>query len=248
MARKSTPITPAPMAPGDEHAGRMHVCHDVGMAHVLTVDIWSDVVCPFCYLGYRQFHDALARFEHAEHVTVRHHAFELDPRAPVADGTPLNEVLAAKYSISLTQAAAMNQRVEDGARKLGMTWRLDRAQPTNTFDAHRVIALAARQDRQGAMLERLFRAYFSDGELVSDHSTLIRLATDSGVTGAAELLASDASTDDVRQDEDLAARLGITGVPALIFNSRLHVSGAWGTEVMSRALDTAWSQQAEASS
>ena len=213
----------------------------------LTVDIWSDVVCPFCYLGYRQFHDALARFEHAEHVTVRHHAFELDPRAPLADGTPLNEVLAAKYSIPLAQAAAMNQRVDDGARELGMTWRLDRAQPTNTFDAHRVIALATRQDRQGAMLERLFRAYFSDGELVSDHPTLVRLATDTGVTGAADLLASDAGSDEVRQDEGLAARLGITGVPALIFNGRLHVSGAQGTEVMSRALDTAWSQQVEAS-
>ena len=211
----------------------------------LVVDVWSDVVCPFCYLGYRQLHDALARFEHGEHVVVRHHAFELDPQAPLADGTPLNEMLAAKYSIPVTQAAAMNQRVHDSAAELGMAWSLDRAQPTNTLDAHRVIALAAHQGRQEAMLERLFHAYFSEGLLVSDHDTLIRLAHATGVSDAADMLSSDRGVDVVRRDEQMAARMGITGVPALVFDGRIHVSGARGTDAMYHALSTAWSEHVE---
>ncbi|MBW4029483.1 MAG: DsbA family oxidoreductase [Acidobacteria bacterium] len=217
------------------------------MSSVFFVDIWSDVVCPFCYLGYRQFHDALSRFAHREHVVVRHHAFELDPQAPPADGTPLNEMLATKYAIPVEQAAAMNQRVHDSARELGMEWSLATAKPTNTFDAHRVIACAARQDRQDAMLERLFRAYFCEGLLVSDHDTLVDLARETGVHGVAELLASDRDADTVRHDEHLAARIGITGVPALIFNGLVHVSGARGSDAMADALSTAWSARSEVS-
>lgn len=217
------------------------------MPETLTIDVWSDVVCPFCYLGHRQLHDALARFEHRASVDVRYHAFELDPRAPLADGTALNEMLASKYSITLAQAAAMNQRVADLAQELGMSWRLERAQPTNTFDAHRVIAHAARQGRQVEMLERLFRAYFCDGELVSDPATLTRLATAAGVTGVADVLESDLGAQEVRDDESLASRIGITGVPALIFDRRIHVSGAQGTDAMYDALNTAWSQHVETS-
>ena len=219
------------------------ICQHGGVSTSFFVDIWSDVVCPFCYLGHHQFRAALERFEHREHVVVRHHAFELDPRAPLADGTPLDEMLAAKYSMPVEQAAAWNQRVADDARRWGMEWSLDKAQPTNTLDAHRVIALAAQQGRQGEMLERLFRAYFSEGLLVSDHDVLDRLAQETGVAGAAQMLKTDTGVDAVRHDEHLATRIGITGVPALILDGRVHVSGAQGTTAMYEALCAAWAQR-----
>jgi predicted DsbA family dithiol-disulfide isomerase len=210
------------------------------MAPTLGVDIWSDVVCPFFYLGFQQFHEALESFEHREEVTIRHHAFELDPRASAPYSGTLNELLATKYSLPLERAAELNQRVEHSATELGLTWALDRARPTNTFDAHRVIALAAEQGRQEPMLERLFRAYFSDGLLVSDPETLTHLATEVGVEGADEVVRGHDFEESVRRDEALAAERGITGVPALIFDERIHVSGARGTDVMLLALRDAW--------
>ena len=221
------------------------VCHDVGVLTDFFVDIWSDVVCPFCYLGFRQFHDALDHFEHADDVVIRHHAFELDPHARLTRGQSLDEMLAEKYSMSLERAAALNQRVQDSARDLGMEWSLATAQPTNTFDAHRVIAHAATHGRQEEMLERLFRAYFSEGLDISDHDTLATLSREVGVLGADEALVSNKFADDVRRDENLAAKIGITGVPALILNGRVHLSGAQGAPAMLQALREAWSLRSD---
>ena len=209
------------------------------------VDIWSDVVCPFCYLGFRQFHDALDRFDSAADVVVRHHAFELDPHAALADGQNLNEMLAAKYSMTIERAALLNQRVENNARELGMEWSLADAQPTNAFDAHRVIALAGTHGRQEEMLERLFRAYFSEGLVVSDHDTLVALALEAGVTGVDRMLAGNEFADAVHHDEYLAAQIGLTSGPALIFDGRVHVSGAQGSSAMLEALENAWSERTD---
>lgn len=221
------------------------VCHHKGMTTDFFVDIWSDVVCPFCYLGFRQFHDALDLFDNAEDVVIRHHAFELDPHAELTHGQSLNEMLAEKYSMSLERAAAMNQRVEDMARELGMEWSLVDARPTNTFNAHRVIALAATHGLQEAMLERLFRAYFSEGLVISDHDTLGTLAHEIGIDGVDEMLAGNQFVDAVRHDESLAAKIGLTGVPALILDGRVQVSGAQGSSAMLEALEDAWSQRSQ---
>ena len=215
------------------------------MSSAFFVDVWSDVVCPFCYLGLRQFHDALDRFENADDVVVRHHAFELDPHAALAYPGTLDEMLAAKYAMPLERASALNARVEDEASRSGMQWSLASAQPTNTFDAHRLVALAATQERQGAMLERLFRAYFSEGLLVSDSAILQSLALDVGVTGAELVLAGQEYADAVRYDENLATKIGITGVPAFIFDGRAHVSGAQGADAMLDALHRAWAGRQE---
>jgi predicted DsbA family dithiol-disulfide isomerase len=210
------------------------------MSSVFFIDVWSDVVCPFCYLGLRQFHDALGRFEHTDDVIVRHHAFELDPHAPPTYPGTLDELLAAKYAMPIERAQALNARVEESARQLGMQWSLANARPTNSFDAHRVVTLAATQERQGEMLERLFRAYFSDGALLSDPATLSSLALEVGVVGTDHMLTSNKFADAVRHDENLAAKIGITGVPALIFDGHVHVSGAQGSDAMCDALHTAW--------
>ncbi len=231
------------MAPGIEflgeggktsrrHCARRHrsiaskmpsLCHDGSMSSEIFVDVWSDVVCPFCYLGYRQLHDALARFESADTVVVRHHAFELDPHAPLAQSITLDAMLAAKYAMPIERARALNDRVSNSACELGMTWSLASARPTNTFDAHRVIAHAAAQGRQDEMLERLFRAYFSEGQLISDATTLTSLALEVGVVGTEHVLEGNEFAEAVRHDEHLAAQIGITGVPALIFNGSVHV-------------------------
>jgi len=215
------------------------------MAPTVFVDIWSDVVCPFCYLGFRQFHDALQKFEAAQYVVVRHHAFELDPHAPVDFSGTLNEMLAAKYSLSLERASALNRAVEENANALGLQWSRDRARPTNTFDAHRLIALAAQQGRQSEMLERLFRAYFSEGLLVSDPDTLTTLALETGVESASSMLAGRDLADSVRHDENLAAEIGVNGVPALIVAGRVNISGAQGAHTMLAALRQVWSERSE---
>src|ERR1700691_2961661 len=126
------------------------------MTETFVIDVWSDVVCPFCYLGSRQLDQALDRFEHREQVTVRQRAFELDPHAKLAYDRPLAELVAAKYAIPVSQVHTMHDRLLASAEALGMTWSLDAAQPTNTFDAHRVIALASNQGLGEEMSQRLF--------------------------------------------------------------------------------------------
>jgi len=209
-----------------------------------VIDIWSDVVCPFCYLGTRQLAEALERFEHREDVVLRHRAFELDPRAKLAYDRPLADMVASKYAIPVSQVHAMHERMSRDAQAFGMTWSLETAQPTNTFDAHRVIALASSRGLGNEMSERLFRAYFSEGELVSDHVRLSELARQIGVSDAHSLWESDAYSDEVRSDETAAQELGITGVPSMLMDSKFMVTGAQGSEQILDVLRRAWVRRA----
>jgi protein disulfide-isomerase len=214
------------------------------VSEAFVIDIWSDVVCPFCYLGTRQLAEALQRFEHREDVVLRHRAFELDPRARLAYDRPLADMVASKYAIPVSQVHAMHERMARDAQALGMTWSLDTAHPTNTFDAHRVIALASSQGLGDEMSERLFRAYFSEGELVSDHARLNDLAREIGVSDVDSLWESDAFTDEVRSDETEAQELGITGVPSMLMDSKFMVTGAQGSEQILDVLQRAWARRA----
>lgn len=197
-------------------------------------------MCPFCYLGCRQLRDALDQFEHAPAVIVRHHAFELDPHSPLSYPGTLNELLAEKYDTTLNHAQELNAQMQARAEELGLRWHLDLVQPANTFNAHRLVALAASQNLQDQMLDRLFRAYFSEGALISDFNTLSTLARQVGVLGADATLSGNEFTDQVRHDENLAAQMGIQGVPAFIFDGRIHVSGAQGVNSLLESLHTAW--------
>ena len=205
------------------------------MPSEIFVDLWSDVVCPYCYLGARQLDDALEAFVDAP-VVVRRHAFELDPAAPLDYPGTLDDMLAAKYGVEPHQARAMNDRVAHAAQAQGRTWDLARARPTNTFDAHRLIAHAGTHDLDAAMSERLHRAYFSDGLLVSDHEVLTSLADEVGVPDAGKVLAGNDYGEQVRHDEGLARRIGLTGVPAFVIAGRILVSGAQGSEALVAAL------------
>jgi predicted DsbA family dithiol-disulfide isomerase len=208
-----------------------------------TIDVWSDVVCPFCYLGKRQLALALDRFEHAEHAVIRFRAFELDPNSANSYEHSLAELVARKYSMPVERAADLHHRLVSEAAALGMTWDLENARPSNTFDAHRLIALAATQGRGTVTVERLFRAYFCEGRLVSDHDTLDELGRECGVSGVADMLAGDLGAEDVRADENAALELGISGVPAMLIDGRFMVSGAQPVDELAAILSRAWARR-----
>jgi len=214
------------------------------MAESISIDVWSDVICPFCYLGSRQLHRAIERFEHANDVVVTHHAFELDPNTPLGFSQTLEELVAHKYAMPVEKARELHHRLEAQAEEFDMTWSFASAKPTNTFDAHRLIALSATQGLSERMSQRLFKAYFSDGHVISDHGQLNELARDVGVTNASALWKSDAFNDEVRADEASANELGITGVPAILIDKKFMVLGAQGVDQMVDVLRRAWDRRA----
>jgi predicted DsbA family dithiol-disulfide isomerase len=214
----------------------------------LKVEIWSDVVCPWCYIGKRRFESALERFEHRDEIEVEFHSFELNPQAEADEGTGLDERLARKYGMDIERARALNARVAEAAAGEGLQFRLDIARPGNTFDAHRLIHLAAAEGRQGAMQnamkERLLAAYFTEGRVIGDRDTLLELAAEAGVVPerARKVLESDDYAAEVRADEREAGELGITGVPFFVINRRYGVSGAQPADLMLQALGQAWEE------
>jgi predicted DsbA family dithiol-disulfide isomerase len=208
----------------------------------VKVEIWSDVVCPWCAVGGARFEKALAAFEHRDDVDVRWRSFELDPDAPKEAGGDLADHLASKYGMSREQALAQNQKLTDLAAADGLEFHFDRAQRGNTFDAHRLLQLAAEHGIQSAVKERLFRGYFTEGEQIADHATLVRLGTEAGLDAdeAAAVLAGDRFAAEVRADEAQARRFGISGVPFFVLDRTYGVSGAQSVEALQGALAEAW--------
>jgi predicted DsbA family dithiol-disulfide isomerase len=216
----------------------------------VKVEIWSDVVCPWCYIGKRRFEAALARFPHREQVEVVWRSFELDPHAEsvraAGEGPDHADLLAAKYAMSRAQAEAAIGSVTQAAAGEGLDFHLDVALRSNTFDAHRVIHLAAARGLQGAVKERLMRAYFSEGAPVGDRDTLVRLAAEAGLDAAdvERVLDTDEHADAVRADEAEARALGITGVPFFVVDRAYGVSGAQPADQLLAVLERAWSERA----
>jgi len=210
------------------------------------VEIWSDVVCPWCYIGKRRFETALRRFPHRDDVTVTYRSFELDPGAPPVRSEPPAAHLAAKYGISEAEARSLNDRVTAIAADEGLDYRLDRARSGNTFDAHRLLHLAAARGLQDAVVERFMAAYFSEGEPIGDHDALTRLATEAGLDAdeVAAVLAGDAYADAVRADEAQARAFGISGVPFFVVDRTYGVSGAQPADVLLQVLERARSERA----
>jgi predicted DsbA family dithiol-disulfide isomerase len=204
----------------------------------MDVEIWSDVACPWCYVGKRRFEAALAGFAHGDDVRVTWRSFELDPGAPAEREHSGAEHLAEKYGMSVEEARARQQHLRDMAAGDGLDMRFDLTRGGNTFDAHRLLHLAAAHDRQDAMTERLMRAYHSEGELISDHETLVRLAVEVGLSEdeVRELLAGDRFAAEVRDDERTAHALGIHAVPTFVVDRRIGVSGAQPPEVLRELL------------
>jgi predicted DsbA family dithiol-disulfide isomerase len=210
----------------------------------LSVDIWSDIACPWCYVGKRRFEAALARFPHGDAVEITWRAFELDPAAPrVQPEIPsYAERLAKKYGRSLKDAEAMLATMTTTGQAEGLSLRFDRVRPGNTFDAHRVLHLAHARGVQGAVKERLLRGYMTEGEAIGEAEVLVRLGAEAGLDAdeVRAMLASDTYRHEVKEEESDAAELGISGVPFFVIGGRYAVSGAQPVEVLLRALEHAW--------
>ena len=218
----------------------------------MRVEVWADVTCPWCYIGKRRLEAALARFPHAGDVEVVWRSFELDPSAPVALEIGNVERLARKYRVSRPEAEAMIERVTAVAAGEGLELRLDLARPGSTFDAHRLLHLAASRGVQPALEEALLATYQAAGLAVGDHEALVPVAVAAGLDEreVRAVLAGDAFGEAVREDEAEATRLGAGGVPFFVVDRRWALAGAQPADVLLAALERAWSdrQRAGASS
>ena len=217
----------------------------------MDVHIWSDVVCPWCYLGKRRFEHALALFDHRDEIRVMHRSFQLDPSRPRHQTMSRREMLKSKYQLSEQQVRDMDTRMEHLADLEGLDYHLTDAGLTgNTLDAHQLLQLGKARGIQDAVIERLYRAYFTEQRSVFDRDSLVTLAGDAGLdeSEARDVLERDAYVDAVNADVLEARALGVSGVPFFVLGGRYGVSGAQATEVFTEALTTAWEDEAKRSS
>lgn len=198
------------------------------------VEIWSDIACPWCYVGKRRFEAALAAFEERDDVQVTWRSFELDPQAPRERDADSATHLAEKYGMTREEAQASQQNLASVAAGDGLDMRFDLARGGNTFDAHRLVHLAASHGLEDAMKERLMRAYFTEGERIGDPDVLARLAGEVGLAEdeARDVLASDRYAAEVRKDESTAMELGISAVPFFVVDRRMGAAGAHPPEAL----------------
>jgi predicted DsbA family dithiol-disulfide isomerase len=209
----------------------------------MQLEIWSDIACPWCYVGKRRMEAALEQFEHRDDVTVTWRSFELDPGAPAAREVSHVELIAQKYGRTVEQVEAMDAQLTAVAAAEGIDMKLAQLRSGNTFDGHRVIHLAAEHGLQDAMKERLMRAYLTEGALVSDHDTLIALAAEVGLPEAEvrEVLLTERYAEAVRDDERNAAGAGISAVPCFVIDRKFGASGAQDPQILLDFLEHGWS-------
>jgi len=212
----------------------------------MLVEIFSDVVCPWCAVGKRRFEAALGQFEHADEIEVVWRAYELDPRAPARREGNYVDRLAAKYGMSRERAVAANQQLTALAAAEGLDFHFERVQPGNTFDAHRLLHYAREVGPgvQDALKERLFLAYFTEGAAIGEPETLVGLADEVGLDPrqCADILAGDRYADEVRADEREALELGVTGVPFFVVDGKFGIPGAQDADTILSVLRRAWAK------
>ncbi|MFA6438874.1 MAG: DsbA family oxidoreductase [Bacteriovoracaceae bacterium] len=194
----------------------------------MKVEIWSDVMCPFCYIGKRRFEEALQEFSGKESVTVEWKSFQLNPETKTDPSKNINQYLAEHKGISVGQAQQMNDRVTEMAREVGLRYNFSKAIVANSFDAHRLSHFAKKHGKQDAVEERLFEAYFTEGKNTADLNTLVQIAVECGLDASETrtVLSGNDFTDAVKLDIYEAQQVGVRGVPFFVFNNKYAVSGA----------------------
>lgn len=208
----------------------------------MEVEIWSDIMCPFCYIGKRRFENALQNFEYKDEVNITWRSFQLNPDTETDPDANITEYLAKAKGWSQDQAQQMNQRVTNMAADEGLEYNMDYAVVANSHDAHRLVQFAKDRGKADEVEEALFRAYFTNGENIADHQTLIKLAESIGIdpTETKSILESEKYANAVNHDIQLAQNINITGVPFFLFNRKFAVTGARETEVFLKALKQSW--------
>ena len=208
----------------------------------MRIDIWSDIVCPWCYVGKRRFESALARFEHRDDVQVVHRSFQLNPAAPRDATSSRREMLMRKYRLSPEQVVEMDARMTQTAAADGLEYHLEGTLTGNTLDAHQLVHLGQVRGVQDAVVDRLYRAYFTEQRSIFDHASLVDLAGDAGLDreDAAAALRENRFAEAVETDNELAHRLGATGVPFFVIDERYGISGAQAQDVFLDVLEKAY--------
>ncbi|MDQ0230875.1 DsbA family oxidoreductase [Metabacillus malikii] len=212
----------------------------------MKIEVWSDFVCPFCYIGKRRLEMALEKFPHKESVEVEFKSFELDPNADEYSGKNIHEAIASKYGMSIEKAKQSNVQIGEQAAAVGLTFNFDDMKPTNTFNAHRLAKFAKEHQKEKVITENLLNAYFANGENLSEIDTLTRIAEESGLNRKQVLNVlndKNAYANDVRIDEGIAQQYGIRGVPYFIINQKYAISGAQPLETFVSALQKVWEEE-----
>ncbi len=215
----------------------------------MRVEVWSDVSCPWCYVGKARFEQGLAGFEHKDQVEVAFRSFELDPQRAKGDTVQVLPMLARKYGMSLEQAKQAEARVAANAADAGLEYLTEGRDHGNTFDIHRLLHFAKTRGKQGELLDLAYRANFAEERSIFDNERLIELATAAGldeIEVRAVLADEKAFAAEVRDDEREAVMLGATGVPFFVLDRKFGVSGGQPAEVFTQALQEAWAAQVSA--
>ena len=204
----------------------------------MEVEIWSDVVCPYCYIGKKHFEKALEQLPNKGEIKIIWRSFELDPNAQKEYPGDLYDMLSSRYRTTRERAKEMNKRVLEMAGKAGLKFHLDEVKPSNSFDAHRIIKLAAKYGLQDKAEEKCFAAFFSRGLNIGKEESLKKVGEEIGLESeeVENVLSTDMYADEVRNDEQMAAQFGISGVPFFVFDRKYGVSGAQPVEVFTEMI------------
>lgn len=213
---------------------------------IMKIEVWSDYVCPFCYIGKRHLEQALEQFSHKDQVEVTYMSYELDPNSPKDFGKSYGELLAAKYGMSAKKAKRTLDGITQRAASAGLTYKFDKMIPTNTFDAHRLTKFAKRNGKETEMTETLLSAFFTEGKHIGDRETLADLAASIGLDREEALNTlhdEKAYENEVRADQQMARQIGIKGVPFFVINEKYALSGAQPVEAFAEALQKVWEEE-----
>ena len=209
----------------------------------MIIDVWSDVVCPWCFIGKRRLEKALSGFEHKDEIIIRHRAFQLQPDAQGV--VPTGKHLAEKYRVSADQVKEMQANVCAVADGEGLCYNLDDTLSGNTFDAHRVLLYAATINKQDELLEAMYSSYFENSLPLFSHQDICAVAESVGIPAVdvMNILESDQFTNEVLADRDMATQLGATGVPFFVVDMKYGISGAQPLEAFVETINAAWNER-----
>lgn len=211
----------------------------------MKVEIWSDIVCPFCYIGKRKFEMALGDFEAKDKVEIEWHSFQLDPDMKYKEGQSVHEYLGKRKGGTTKDGKQMNDNMAAIAKEVGLDYDFDKAIVNNTMDAHRLLHLAKTKGLQNKMKERLFAAYYTQGKNIGDSETLVQLGVEVGLQEdeIKTALESDAFKQQVEMDQHHAEQIGVQGVPFFVFNNKYAVSGAQPPSIFKEVLEKVWAEE-----